>query len=54
VVLGLMVLYLKAGVSVRVGLVAIVILIWLAFFAYCELEFQKTKLKTESGNLKSQ
>jgi UDP-N-acetylmuramyl pentapeptide phosphotransferase/UDP-N-acetylglucosamine-1-phosphate transferase len=54
VVLGLVLLYLKAGVLVRVGLVGIVILIWLAFFAYCEREFQRAKLKTGSGKLKSQ
>jgi UDP-N-acetylmuramyl pentapeptide phosphotransferase/UDP-N-acetylglucosamine-1-phosphate transferase len=45
VVLGLMVFYLHASVPVRVGLIGLVILIWLIFFAYAEREF---KLKAES------
>lgn len=42
VVLGLMVIYLYAGPAVRVGLGALVILLWLAFFAYCERSFGKS------------
>jgi Fuc2NAc and GlcNAc transferase len=42
VVLGLMVLYLHASVPVRVGLVVLVILIWLAFFGYCERSFRRS------------
>jgi UDP-N-acetylmuramyl pentapeptide phosphotransferase/UDP-N-acetylglucosamine-1-phosphate transferase len=41
VVLGLMVLYLHAHQPVRVGLIALVILMWLAFFAFCERRFRK-------------
>jgi len=51
VVLGLMVLYLHAAVPARVGLIAVVILVWLAFFAFCESSFRKSnvrqKLKAE-------
>ena len=39
VVLGLMVVYLHAGLTVRACLVALVLLIWLAFFAFCERSF---------------
>ncbi|MGO8698214.1 MAG: MraY family glycosyltransferase [Limisphaerales bacterium] len=55
VVLGLMVLYLKAGVPVRVGLIAVVILLWLAFFAYCERLFRRSNHGQElkAGILKS-
>jgi UDP-N-acetylmuramyl pentapeptide phosphotransferase/UDP-N-acetylglucosamine-1-phosphate transferase len=42
VVLGLMVLYLHASVLARVGLIALVILVWLAFFAYCERLFRRS------------
>jgi hypothetical protein len=55
VVLGLMVLYLHASVSMRVGLAALVVLIWLAFFGFCEHSFRRSNfggkaeiLKTES------
>ena len=44
VVLGLMVLYLHASLSMRAGLIALVVLIWLAFFAFCEHAFRR---KTE-------
>jgi Fuc2NAc and GlcNAc transferase len=51
VVLGLMVLYLRSSVPVRAGLVALVILVWLVFFAFCERAFSKSdfgeKLKAE-------
>ena len=40
-VLGLMLLYLQATMAVRLGLIALVVLIWLAFFAFCELSFRK-------------
>jgi UDP-N-acetylmuramyl pentapeptide phosphotransferase/UDP-N-acetylglucosamine-1-phosphate transferase len=42
VVLGLMVLYLHASLPMRVGLAALVILIWLAFFAFCERSFRRS------------
>ena len=42
VVLGLMVLYLHASLPVRVGLAALVVLIWLAFFGYCECSFRRS------------
>jgi len=45
VVLGLMVLYLYASAPVRAGLIALVILMWLAFFAYCERLFRRSCLK---------
>jgi UDP-N-acetylmuramyl pentapeptide phosphotransferase/UDP-N-acetylglucosamine-1-phosphate transferase len=45
VVLGLMVLYLHASVPARVGLIALVILVWLAFFAYCERLFRRSFLE---------
>ena len=38
-VLGLMLIYLQASVPVRVGLIVVVILIWLTFFAFCEISF---------------
>jgi Fuc2NAc and GlcNAc transferase len=41
-VLGLMVIYVYATVPVRVGLIVLVILMWLAFFAYCERLFRRT------------
>ena len=51
VVLGLMVLYLHASMPIRVGLIALVILVWLAFFAFCERLFRRSnveeKLKAE-------
>jgi len=40
-VLGLMLLYLQASVPVRVGLIVLVILIWLSFFAFCEISFRR-------------
>ncbi len=43
-VLGLMVLYLHASVPVRLGLVVVVILIWLSFFAFCEISFRRRQL----------
>ena len=46
VVVGLMVLYLYASVPVRVGLIAVVILVWLGFFAYCERVFGRMKAET--------
>jgi UDP-N-acetylmuramyl pentapeptide phosphotransferase/UDP-N-acetylglucosamine-1-phosphate transferase len=45
VVLGLMVLYLHASVPVRVGLIALVILVWLVFFAYCERLFLRSNFE---------
>jgi UDP-N-acetylmuramyl pentapeptide phosphotransferase/UDP-N-acetylglucosamine-1-phosphate transferase len=45
VVLGLMVLYLHASVPARVGLIAVVILVWLAFFAYCERLFRRRNVE---------
>jgi hypothetical protein len=45
VVLGLMVLYLYASVPVRAGLIAVVILVWLVFFAYCERLFRRSSLE---------
>jgi UDP-N-acetylmuramyl pentapeptide phosphotransferase/UDP-N-acetylglucosamine-1-phosphate transferase len=45
VVLGLMVLYLYASVPARLGLIALVILMWLAFFAYCERLFRRSNLE---------
>jgi len=41
VVLGLMVLYLYVSVPVRVALIFLVILAWLAFFVFCERSFRK-------------
>ena len=41
VVLGLMLFYLQAGVSVRFGLVSAVIFIWLTFFIFCEVSFRR-------------
>jgi UDP-N-acetylmuramyl pentapeptide phosphotransferase/UDP-N-acetylglucosamine-1-phosphate transferase len=41
VVLGLMVLYLHASAPVRVGLIALIILVWLAFFVFCEISFRR-------------
>ena len=41
IVLGLMFLYLEASVPLRVGLVVMVILIWLTFFAFCEISFRR-------------
>lgn len=40
-VLGLMLLYLQASVPVRAGLTVVVILIWLTFFAFCEISFRR-------------
>ena len=42
VVLGLMVLYLHASLPMRAGLIALVMLIWLAFFGYCERSFRRS------------
>jgi UDP-N-acetylmuramyl pentapeptide phosphotransferase/UDP-N-acetylglucosamine-1-phosphate transferase len=47
VVLGLMVLYLFAGTPIRVGLATLVVLLWLAFFAYCERSFRRSNLRAE-------
>lgn len=44
-VLGLMVLYLHASVPGRAGLIAVVILVWLAFFAYCEPLFRSSNFE---------
>jgi len=44
VVLGLMVVYLRSSTPVRMGLIGFVLLIWLAFFAYCERSFRRMKL----------
>jgi Fuc2NAc and GlcNAc transferase len=44
VVLGLMVLYLHASIPMRMVLVALVILIWLAFFIFCEHSFCRNTL----------
>jgi UDP-N-acetylmuramyl pentapeptide phosphotransferase/UDP-N-acetylglucosamine-1-phosphate transferase len=41
IVLALMVLYLQASGPVRVVLIGVVILIWLAFFAYSEVSFRR-------------
>ena len=40
-VLGLMLLYLQASVPVRMGLIVVVVLIWLTFFAFCEISFRR-------------
>jgi UDP-N-acetylmuramyl pentapeptide phosphotransferase/UDP-N-acetylglucosamine-1-phosphate transferase len=40
-VLGLMVVYLHAGESLRAALIGVVILLWLGFFAYCEIAFHR-------------
>jgi hypothetical protein len=40
-VLALMLLYLQAGVPVRVVLIGVVILIWLGFFVICEISFRR-------------
>ena len=37
-----MVLYLNASLPMRVGLVTMVILIWLAFFGFCERSFRRS------------
>jgi len=42
VVLGLMVLYLNASSPARVGLIVLVILIWLTFFAFCNRLFRRS------------
>ena len=52
VVLGLMVLYLHASNPVRAGLVALVILMWLAFFAFCERSFRRSNA-SKNRNLKT-
>jgi hypothetical protein len=49
VVLGLMVLYLHASLPVRAGLVVLVILIWLAFFGYCEHSFRRSNFGGKAG-----
>jgi phospho-N-acetylmuramoyl-pentapeptide-transferase len=41
VVLGLVLAYVRASEPVRWGLIATVIAIWSAFFAFCEIEFRK-------------
>ena len=51
VVLGLMVLYLHASVSMRLGLVALVILIWLTFFAFCEHSFRRAQIRPLTSDL---
>ncbi len=49
-VLGLMLIYLQASVPVRVALIVLVILIWLTFFAFCELSFRRhNTLTTDHG-----
>ena len=48
IVLGLMVVYVFNGVPMRVALVATVLMIWLAFFAYCDRCFQ-TARRNEAG-----
>jgi UDP-N-acetylmuramyl pentapeptide phosphotransferase/UDP-N-acetylglucosamine-1-phosphate transferase len=53
-VLGLMVLYLHASVPVRVGLIALVILMWLAFFAYCERLFRRSSLEQKLKSITNQ
>lgn len=47
-VLGLMILYLYVGTSARLGLIALVISLWVGFFAYCETQFRKFGAKQES------
>ena len=54
VVLGLMVLYLHANVPARVGLIALVILMWLAFFAYCERLFRRSSLEQKLKSITNQ
>ena len=49
-VLGLMVLYLHASLPMRAGLAALVILIWLAFFGYCERSFRRSKFEEKLGS----
>jgi UDP-N-acetylmuramyl pentapeptide phosphotransferase/UDP-N-acetylglucosamine-1-phosphate transferase len=46
-VLGLMLLYPRASVPMRVLLIAVVILIWLSFFTFCEVSFRKHNGNTE-------
>ena len=48
VVLGLMVFYLHASAPMRVGLVILIILIWLAFFGYCERSFRRSNFFSKS------
>jgi Fuc2NAc and GlcNAc transferase len=45
VVLGLTVLYLHASNPGRAGLAALVVLIWLAFFGYCEDSFRRSNFQ---------
>lgn len=53
VVLVLMVIYLRAGVPVRVGLIALVIAVWLAFFAFCERLFRMSNTVDRSAAVPS-
>jgi UDP-N-acetylmuramyl pentapeptide phosphotransferase/UDP-N-acetylglucosamine-1-phosphate transferase len=42
VVLGLMILYIKAGLVLRTLLIAAVIVLWLGFYGYCERAFRRS------------
>jgi UDP-N-acetylmuramyl pentapeptide phosphotransferase/UDP-N-acetylglucosamine-1-phosphate transferase len=48
-VLALMVLYLRASPPLRVALSSLVILIWLAFFAFCEWSLRKSDIVPPAG-----
>lgn len=43
VVFGLMICYLHAGATVRLSLIAAVIILWAGFFAFCEWEFHRSQ-----------
>ena len=43
VVLGILIYYLQAGGAIRLLLCGVVILIWLVFFACCELSFRRMR-----------
>jgi len=47
IVISLVVLYLYVGTSARLGLIAMVISLWLGFFAYCEIQFRRFGAKQE-------
>ena len=48
VVISLMVLYLFVETSARLGQIGLVILLWLGFFTYCEIQFRRFGAKQES------
>ena len=47
IVISLMILYLYAGTSARLALIALVISMWFGFFTYCELQFRRSGTKPE-------